>query len=414
MSGFALCAAGALDRFRSSPAGPYVDGFAGVLCERGYSRKFAVSIIGDAVHLGRWAEREGRRGIAALDEKALEAFLAHLPACRCPGRRGGRPICVGAHARAFVDYLRDRGVVALAAPQPAREPALVKGFCDWMRRHRGVTQTTLHNYGRVAGALVARLGEEPSRYDAAGLRAAVHEVGGGRGVGTAKSAATVARAFVRYLAMEGRCRPGLDAAIVPVANWSLAALPRYVSADTVQKIIDAGSSARRCGARDRAILLLLARLGLRGDDIVRMRLSDIDWSGARVCVAGKGRREVRLPLPQEVGDAILAYLRAGRSTVASDRVFLRVRAPRGPLGGCAAVTQIVRRAIERAGVSTPTHGSNLLRHSLATAMLREGISLPAIGIVLRHRSPQTTAHYAKVDVEMLRAVAQLWIGGTPC
>lgn len=241
----------------------------------------------------------------------------------------------------------------------------------------------------------------------------MHEVGGGRGVGTAKCAATVARAFMRYLTMEGRCRPGLEAAILPVANWSLASLPRYVTADAVQQIVDAGGAAPRCGTRDRAILLLLARLGLRGGDIVRMRLCDIDWRRACVSVAGKGRREVRLPLPQEVGDAILAYLR-GRPAVASDRVFLRVRAPWWPLGGCSTITRIVSRAIGRAGVSAPTRGSNLLRHSVATAMLREGISLPAIGVVLRHRSPQTTAHYAKVDVEMLRAVAQPWLGGAPC
>jgi len=243
-------ATGALIRFRSSPVWAYVDGFANVLHERGYSRTAAVSVIGDAVPLGRWADREGR-SLAALDDGAVESFLAHLPGCHCPGRRGGQPVCTGAHARTFLDYLRGCGVVPPAALPSCGEPGLVSGFCDWMGRHRGVTQATLGNSARVAKGLVARLGEEPSRYDAAGLRAAVHEVGGGRGVGTAKGAATVARAFMRYLTMEGRCRPGLDAAILPVANWSLAALPRYVTADTVQQIVDAGGAAPRCGARNR-------------------------------------------------------------------------------------------------------------------------------------------------------------------
>jgi integrase len=145
-----------------------------------------------------------------------------------------------------------------------------------------------------------------------------------------------------------------------------------------------------------------------------MRLSDIDWPDARVRVAGKGRREVRLPLPQEVGDAILAYLRCRRPVAACDRVFLRSRAPWRALGDSSSVSAIARRAIQRAGVSAPTRGAHLLRHSAATSMLREGISLPSIGIVLRHRSVETTALYAKVDVEMLRSVAQPWLGGAPC
>ena len=134
-----------------------------------------------------------------------------------------------------------------------------------------------------------------------------------------------------------------------------------------------------------------------------MRLSDLHWEDARVRVVGKGRREARLPLSQEVGDALLAYLRGRPAVVGCDRVFLRARAPWRPLATSSCVSNIVRRAIARAGVSAPTHGAHLLRHSAATAMLREGLSLPAIGVVLRHRSVETTAHYAKVDVELLRA-----------
>lgn len=293
-------------------------------------------------------------------------------------------------------------------------PELVTGFCEWMRLHRGASDATLRAYERVASGLVAHLGEDPGRYDAASLRAAVREATSGHGVATAKQVVTAGRAFVRYLAVEGRCRPGLDAAILPAPRWSLASLPRYVSTEVVQRIVDAADSSSRSAARDRAILLLLARLGLRAGDIVGMRLSDIDWKDAQVSVAGKGRQEVRLPLPQEVGDAILAYLDGRRPQVASDRLFLTARAPWEPLACSTTVSYIVRRAIVRAGVKTPTRGAHLLRHSAATAMLREGISLPTIGVVLRHRSLETTAHYAKVDVELLRSVAQPWIGGTPC
>jgi site-specific recombinase XerD len=313
----------------------------------------------------------------------------------------------------FVRYLRGEGIVAPPV-QEVETPELVTGLCRWLQHQRGVADTTVHQYRRVAVAIVKRIGDDPARYQADALRAAVRAVTAGHGVSTARFAAKVARVFLRYLAVEGRCRPGLDAAIEPVANWSLASLPRYVSAETVERIIDACDPAQPCGARDRAILVLLARLGLRGGDIVRMRLDDIDWENARVSVAGKARREVPLPLPQEVGDAILAYLHVRRSVVRCDQVFLTSRAPWKPLAASSCVSAIVRRAIHRAGVSAPTHGAHLLRHSVATAMLREGVSLPSIGAVLRHRSVETTACYAKVDVELLRSVAQPWMGGVPC
>ena len=401
----------ARQRFRSSPVGSFVEGFATALREFGYCKRIGVSVLGHAVHLGVWALRKGRPA-SALDERAVDAFVAHLPRCRCPGQRASHAAKAGGHARTFVRYLRTSGIVA---PIPALPPpsALVAGFCAWMLRQRGVAETTQHAYGRTAQQLVARLGEDPSYYRAAGVRAAVHEVGGGRGVGTAKHAAAVARALLRYLGVVGRCQPGLEASILPVAHRKDASLPRYVSAEDVQRIVDACDPQRRGGVRDRAILLLLARLGLRGGDIVRMRLCDLDWEGARLRVVGKGRREALLPLAQDVGDAIGEYLRI-RPGIPSDRVFLRTRAPWRPLGGTPTVSAIVAQAVRRAGVVTPTCGSNLLRHSLATRLLREGVSLPAIGVVLRHRSIETTAHYAKVDAAMLSTVAQPWIGVGPC
>jgi site-specific recombinase XerD len=402
-----------LARARSSPVGSYLDGFAAALREIGYCKRIGTWCITYAVHLGIWATAEDVR-IRDLDEETVSAFLAHLSRCRCPGNRAGFHAVARPRTWVFVQYLRTVGVVAVPGQQAIATPDLVTGFCEWMRRQRGVADTTLRHYRRVAIALLGHLGDDPARYGAGVLRAAVREVAGGHGAATAKQVATVARAFLRYLAVEGRCRPGLDAAVLPVASWSLGSLPRYVSAEVVQRIIDACDSNRPDGARDRAILLLLARLGLRGGDIVRMRLGDIDWANARVQVAGKGRREVRLPLPQEVGDAILAYLRARRAVVGCDWVFLRSRAPWRPLAESSCVSCIVKRAIARAGVSAPTRGAHLLRHSAATAMLREGISLPSIGIVLRHRSVETTSHYAKVDVELLRSVAQPWIGGASC
>ncbi|WP_354541236.1 tyrosine-type recombinase/integrase [Rhizobium sp. OAE497] len=158
---------------------------------------------------------------------------------------------------------------------------------------------------------------------------------------------------------------------------------------------------------------MLARLGLRAGDISRMRLDDIDWREATLCVRGKGRGEIRLPLPQEAGDAIIDYLRDARPPADSDCIFLRTIAPFRPLAG-ASVSGIVSLALTRAGIDAPSRGANLLRHSAATSMLRAGATLDTIGAVLRHRSVDTTAHYAKVDVDMLLEVVQPWPGSVAC
>lgn len=161
--------------------------------------------------------------------------------------------------------------------------------------------------------------------------------------------------------------------------------------------------------RDRAILLLLARLGLRAGDIASLRLGDLDWDQATLTVRGKGRRETRLPLPQDAGDSLLAYLDRARPRVGGDRVFFMLNAPIRPLTRSSVVSSIVRSAIRKAGIDTPTKGASLLRHSAATAMLRGGATLDMVGAVLRHRSPDMTAHYAKVDVTMLQQIAP-WPG----
>jgi site-specific recombinase XerD len=229
-------------------------------------------------------------------------------------------------------------------------------------------------------------------------------------------ALTALRAFLRFTVFEGLTRPGLEQCVPAVPLWRLSALPRYLMPADVQRVIASCDLSKPIGIRDRAILLLLARLALRAGDIVRMLLADVDWSQGTLRVCGKGRREVLLPLPQEVGDAVFAYLRRVRPSAETNRLFLAVRAPIRPFAGPASISVIVRSALDRAGVKDPpSHGANLLRHSAATAMLRAGSSLETIATVLRHRSARTTAHYAKVDVTMLGQVVQPWpTRGAPC
>jgi len=204
-------------------------------------------------------------------------------------------------------------------------------------------------------------------------------------------------------------------AIPMLAHWRLSSLPRYLPPEEVERVIASCDVSSPVGKRDRAILLLLARLGLRAGDIVQLRLRDIDWKGAWVHVSGKGRRQTRLPLTQEVGDALVSYLQESRIRSSVETLFLRSRAPYRGLGSHAAVSVIVANAIQRAGVKRPGRGAaHLLRHSVASSMLRQGASLQEISALLRHRSIETTQIYAKIDVVALQQIAQPWPEVSPC
>jgi integrase len=258
------------------------------------------------------------------------------------------------------------------------------------------------------------LGIDPAAFDAGTIRAVVLNQEPSRSRASVRMTVTVLRAYLRFLSAQGECRPGLIHAVPPAPLRRLATLPRYASPETIERIIASCDTSTPVGVRDRAILLLLARLGLRAGDVWRLRLADIDWANSELCVHGKSRRRTRLPLPQDAGDAVLDYLERVRPLVREARVFLRIQAPFTPFASSAEIAGIVARALVRTGIEGVPTGSHLFRHSLATAMLRAGANLESVGTVLRHRSPNTTAIYAKVDVAMLETVAQPWLGGESC
>jgi site-specific recombinase XerD len=221
--------------------------------------------------------------------------------------------------------------------------------------------------------------------------------------------------FLRFLISEGKCVETLYAAIPALAHWRLSSMPQYLLQEDVEQIIGSCDPRTPVGRRDRAMLLLLARLGLRAGDILGLRLGDIDWKEAAIRVCGKGHLETRLPLTQEVGEAVVDYLRAGRPQTDTDVLFIRAYAPFRAFASQIAISAIVIRAMRRAGVVCPSRGAaHVLRHSLATAMLRHGASLQEIATVLRHRSIETTEIYAKVNVTALQQIAQPWPEVQPC
>jgi integrase/recombinase XerD len=351
--------------------------------------------------------------VCRWNEQSLAGFDRHLSRCHCPHYdvTGHTKQLEAVHgARLFLTYLRDARIITLSSVEtPVHDPALLSAFCQWMHQQRGTCDVTLHNYSIHIRELLRRLGEEPARFDAHRLRAFVLEKSRSCGEATVKQCTKALRMFLRFLIARGQCAVGLDAAIPTVVHWRLASLPRYLPPGDVERLIASCDRASAIGRRDRAILLLLARLGLRAGDIVHLRLSDIDWKGASIQVCGKGRRHTRLPLAQEVGQAIVAYLKKGRPRTNADTLFIRSLAPFCALDSSCAVSKIVDKAFRRAGVVRPSQGAaHLLRHSLATSMLRQGALLQDITAILRHRSIKTTQIYAKVDIPSLRQIAQPW------
>jgi len=219
---------------------------------------------------------------------------------------------------------------------------------------------------------------------------------------------TVQRSFFRFLFQEGETETDLAGAVPSIRTWRLAGVPKYLKPEEVQRVIDRCNDDLPVGRRDRAILLLIARLGLRASEVMALELDDIDWREGVLTVRGKGRYHDRLPLPPDVGQALAAYLRQDRPPCGTRHVFVRIRAPHRGFAHPSTISTIVCRALNRAGLEPPLKGAHLLRHSLATEMLRGGASMAEIGQILRHRTPNTTEIYAKVDIDGLRSIARVW------
>jgi integrase/recombinase XerD len=388
---------------------PHVRVFAQDLISRGYALLSTRVCVQAAAHLGRWLE-----GRAITNDQLTDAVVARFARhhCRCPrSGGGGRPPSrrYVARVRRFVECLRIQGVVPGVPVAPRPMPAPLVGFREWMLQHRGLAPSTIGRYEFSVIKMMPTLGDDSSSYDAALVRRALLTHIDGMTRGYAKCFASALRALLRFLASESRCRPYLDRAVPTIPEWRLSGLPRYLEAADVDRVIRSCSPDNPCRIRDRAVLLLLARLGLRASDVVRMTFNDLDWAAGTVRVRAKSRKEVRLPLPQDVGDAILVYLDRARPSTTIPRVFLCANAPVRAFPTPSTVSNIVALALRRAGIADPpSRGAHLLRHSAATAMLRAGAGLDVIAAVLRHASTDTTAHYAKVDLGLLNTVAQPW------
>jgi site-specific recombinase XerD len=373
----------------------------------GYEPSVAVRYLRAAAHIGHFTLEQG--GILANMD--LSAFSRHLRTCRCPRPKGGRRNHHTIYgARRYCEYLAAIGVGQCSTSPGVQDadPAIIIDYRQWLRKHRGAAESTVRLYSRDAVGLLTALANDPGRWNARGVRDYFLDRTSKCGVGTAEKLTTGLRAFLRYLSARGLCQADLDQAVPTFASWRLARLPRYLTTEQVDSLVaacDGSSPGRR---RDRAILLLLARLGLRAGDVAGLCIADIEWEAGTLRVSGKGRYQVRLPLPQDVGDAILDYLACRPPIRGCDQIFIRNIAPYRPFKRGDGVSSAVRWAMKRAGVVSPAKGAHVLRHTAATQMLRHGVPLDQIGLVLRHRGIDTTAYYAKADVNLLKEIAQPW------
>jgi site-specific recombinase XerD len=375
----------------------------------GYARQTREVQIRLVADFGRWL---AKRGILA-QKITPELFPPYLRA-RARRRRPTRND-LSALQRLW-DLLVRQGVVSPpVSPVATAAERLQSEFRLYLQQERALASTTQNCYLTfVSDFLTERFGT--GRVDLSGLCAA--DVTGfvRRRAVTIRSKrvqlmTTALRSFLRFARYRGDIDKDLAACVPAVANWKLSTIPRALPPRQVELVLDSIDRKTAMGRRDYAILLILARLGLRAGEIKALTLEDLDWREGLITVRGKAGRYSQLPLPAEVGEAIAEYLQDGRRTASSRCVFLRTRAPIGGFKGQWGIGSIVKHALARAGIDSPRKGAHQFRHGLASQMLRRGASLFEIGELLRHRSPQTTAIYAKVDLASLSTLALPWPGG---
>ena len=396
-------------RLRSGPHGRLVECYAVRLVEERLVRHGAWRCLNVVGGLLSWIA--GRRyKLIDLDEQIVERYLRH---------RGGRQsIQPGDRAalKRWLSVLREEGaIVPLVLPPLTPHERIFKEFDAYLRSERGLAPRSIVRHLPVirrflhevcsGGAALCKINQEDViRY--------IERHAQDWSPGTGKAMCWSLRAFLRYLHHRGlNARPLADC-VPSMRRWKLATLPTYLPAAQVRKALDGCDRKTVMGRRDYAILLLLAKLGLRADEVATLTLDDIDWRASEILVRAKGRQRARMPILPDVGAAIVAYLRNGRPKSSCRRLFVRTLAPHiGFASGCA-ITMIAKAALDRVGIEGCAHrGAHIFRHSLATELLRSGATLSEIGQLLRHENHDTTRIYAKVDIDALRTLSLPWPGG---
>ena len=393
---------------RSTPLEPYTCGFHDYLSSQGYSENRLALHLRHMDHLGRWLDEQGVDP-GNFSQSHVEAFLfvrrAAHPYLSRLSLRGLAPL---------LDYLRRIDLLPEPPPSVPATPVdqLLKEFNDYLRRERGLADDTVAHYHHTASRFLvqraARLNAEDGVGNLEPQEVAAFVLAEAEGLKSSSRQSVVAlRALLRFLHADGRVSASLIAAVPAAAGWHGGELPRALEPDQVERLLASCDRGTPSGLRDFAMFTVLWRLGLRAAEVAKCSVGDVDWRAGEILIHGKGNRQEKLPLPVDVGQALVDYVCRGRPESRCQALFLQKTAPYGPVTRNV-VSQAVRQSCQRAGL--PPVGAHRLRHTAATEMLRAGSSLAAIGEVLRHRDLTTTAIYAKVNRNALRALARPWPG----
>jgi len=393
--------------------GLHVDSFAAHLAGCGYASTTVRSQLRLLGEFNRWLIRH-RCGIRELENELVDTFV------KGSKRRGRLHRGHAATLHQFLTHLRARGEAAALIPVVDESPLgqLQRDYERYLTTERGLAPVTVSAYVDVLRwFLTERFGNGPlelGTLTVSTITTFVIRHARTMSPRYAQGMVTALRSICRFLRQRGAIDRDLAAGVPSVSDWRLATIPKYLNPEEVERVLQTCHRQTAVGRRDHAILLLLARLGLRAGEIIALELDDIRWRAGEILVRSSKRLpQDRLPLLAEVGEALATYIRRDRPAHTTRRVFLCMKAPRRGFAHPSTVSTIVQRALAQAGLSPALKGAHLFRHSLATRMLRQGASLPEIGLVLRHRTVQTTEIYAKVDLAGLRGLAQPWpeIGG---
>ena len=394
----------------SGPLRKYVGAYTDLLSAQGYKRPTLYPDTLLFASLDEWMRRTGLL-VETLDEQTLERFLAYHMRARNSRRQPMR-----AALMRMLAMLRKIGVVA-----PPRALALtpvevcLREYAHYLENYRGFVATTIAGYCvPVRRLLVREYGTGPAELGTLRAPAIIRFIRNYvqyHGRISASYSTNALRSYFKFLCYRGTITLDLAAAVPSVAGWTLAGLPKQLPRGEVRRVLAHQERDNPIGLRNYAILLLLARLGLRSCEVAALRLEDIGWEDSRLNIRSrKGGRTIALPLPHDIGRAIAEYLKNGRPDCAVREVFVRHHSPMGGISRVG-VGHVARSAMLRSGITGVSMGAHTFRHTLASELLRRGASLDEIGRILRHRDASTTAIYAKVDMNALRALAVRWPGG---
>jgi site-specific recombinase XerD len=396
-------------RLKNGPHEQLIDRYAARLVEDGLARHGTWRCLNVVGGLLSWMASH-RIEVTDLNETRVERYL------RDRGNRQTIQPGDRAALKRWLSVLRATGTIAPAVQSQITPHAQIFAeFGDYLQRERGLSPKSIVRHlpfirqflREVCPAGESNLGQIRQEAVIAYIERHARDWSPSSG----KAMCSSLRTFLRYLHHQGLHQLSLAGCVPSIRRWKLSSLPSYLSSAQVQKVLVGCDRATAMGRRDYAILMMLAKLGLRADEVATLMLDDIDWRAGEMLLSAKGRQRARMPIPPDVGAAVVAYLRDGRPTSSTRRLFLRTPAPHTGFASGSAITMIAKAAFERAGIDgCAHHGAHVFRHSLATELLSCGATLTEIGQVLRHESHDTTRIYAKVDIETLRTLSLPWPG----